>query len=119
MIIYCFVFSWEGFFFSVSTVLSFMWFVQFSCVLSFVVLMSVATPERGNKGEKDNLLNDELTKVRIKGKPALPPVAKNNLYKTQLCRNFMSNGKCKYGRVCQFAHGKKELEKYSSCVCCR
>ena len=87
MILYCSIVSLEGFVLSVSAVLSFMWFVQFSCVLSYVVLMSIATPERGNKGDKDNLLNDELTKVRIKGKPALPPVAKNNLYKTQLCRS--------------------------------
>ena len=33
--------------------------------------------------------------------------------KTKLCRNYMDTGKCKYGRVCQFAHGRKELEKYS------
>ena len=113
-----FIVSREGFVLSVSAVLCFMWYVQFSDALSFLTLMSKATTERGNKGEKDYLLNDELTEVRIKGKLALPPVAKNNLYKTRLCRNYMSNGKCKYGRVCQFAHGK-ELEKYSSCVCSR
>ena len=71
----------------------------------------------GKKDEKDVLLCEKITKTKIKGKPALPPVAKSNLYKTQLCRNFMSNGKCKYGRVCQFAHGRKELEKYSCTVC--
>ena len=47
----------------------------------------------------------------------LPSVAKSDMYKTKLCRNYMETGKCKYGRVCQFAHGRKELRKYSSCVC--
>ena len=81
-------------------------------------VMSVSIANGKKKDEKDVLLCDKLTKARIKGKPALPPVAKNNLYKTQLCRNYMSTGKCKYGRVCQFAHGRKELEKYSFIVCC-
>ena len=46
----------------------------------------------------------------------LPSVAKSDMYKTKLCRNYMETGRCKYGRVCQFAHGMKELIKYS-CVC--
>ena len=83
--------------------------------LATVMSVSIAN---GKKDEKDILLCEKITKTKIKGKPALPPVAKSNLYKTQLCRNFMSNGKCKYGRVCQFAHGRKELEKYSFTVCC-
>ena len=53
----------------------------------------------------------------IKGKPILSPVAKSKLYNSQLCRNHMSTGTCKYGRLCQFAHGMRELEKYSSLVC--
>ena len=47
----------------------------------------------------------------------LPSVAKSDMYKTKLCRNYMETGKCKYGKVCQFAHGMKELRKYSLCVC--
>ena len=47
----------------------------------------------------------------------LPPAATSDMYKTRMCRNYMETGKCKYGRVCQFAHGMKELRKYSSCVC--
>ena len=47
----------------------------------------------------------------------LRSVAKSDMYKTKLCRNYMETGRCKYGRVCQFAHGMKELRKYSSCVC--
>ena len=69
-----------------------------------------------NECEKDVLLSGKITRPMIKGKPIPPPVAKNNLFKTQLCRNYMSTGKCKYGRVYQFAHGRKELAKYSFTV---
>ena len=62
-------------------------------------------------------MDGKLMRPMIKGKSVLPPVAKSNLYKTQLCHNYMSTGTCKYGRVCQYAHGKKELAKYSSLVC--
>ena len=50
-------------------------------------------------------------------KRKLPPAAKSDMYKTRMCRNYMETGKCKYGKVCQFAHGMKELRKYSLCVC--
>ena len=50
-------------------------------------------------------------------KRKLPPAAKSDMYKTRMCRNYMETGRCKYGRVCQFAHGMKELRKYSLCVC--
>ena len=83
----------------------------------FLVTVMSASIANGKKDEKDVLLNGKLTRPMIKGKTVLPPVAKSNLYKTQLCRNYMSTGKCKYGRVCQFAHGRKELEKFSSIVC--
>lgn len=33
----------------------------------------------------------------------------NALYKTEMCRNWNEIGECRYGRSCQFAHGKKEL----------
>ena len=46
----------------------------------------------------------------------LPSVAKSDMYKTRMCRNYMETGRCKYGRVCQFAHGMKELRKYSLCL---
>lgn len=53
-----------------------------------------------NEYEIDALLDGKHMRPVTKGKPVLPPVAKNNLYKTQLCRNYMSTGKYKYGRVC-------------------
>lgn len=36
-------------------------------------------------------------------------VYRNSLYKTQLCRHFMSKGMCAQGAACQYAHGEKEL----------
>lgn len=39
----------------------------------------------------------------------LPQTARNNLYKTELCKHFMDTGACRYGSKCQFAHGEHEL----------
>lgn len=39
----------------------------------------------------------------------LPQTARNNLYKTELCKHFTENGACRYGSKCQFAHGEEEL----------
>jgi butyrate response factor 1 len=39
----------------------------------------------------------------------LPQTARNNLYKTELCKHFTENGACRYGSKCQFAHGEDEL----------
>lgn len=33
-----------------------------------------------------------------------------NLYKTELCEQFLSKGNCPYGAKCQFAHGAHELK---------
>ncbi|EEB09475.1 CCCH tandem zinc finger protein [Schizosaccharomyces japonicus yFS275] len=51
------------------------------------------------------------------------PVIKNNLYKTEPCKNWMAYGRCRYGSKCQFAHGPMELKtpvrhpKYKSRPC--
>lgn len=71
--------------------------------------------DRSNSVEKQN--HSEARPVVPKKPRKLPPVAKSNLYKTKMCRNFMDTGRCKYGRVCQFAHSKAELKKYSCRVC--
>ncbi|XP_039249290.1 uncharacterized protein LOC120326993 [Styela clava] len=42
--------------------------------------------------------------------PQQQPIASSR-YKTELCRPFEENGKCKYGDKCQFAHGKQELRQ--------
>ncbi|DAZ95509.1 TPA: hypothetical protein N0F65_001848 [Lagenidium giganteum] len=39
----------------------------------------------------------------------LPVSARNNLYKTELCKHFTETGTCRYGAKCQFAHGEEEL----------
>ena len=38
------------------------------------------------------------------------PKSDDPLYKSVLCKNF-TNGKCKYGKRCTFAHGKDDLKK--------
>lgn len=56
--------------------------------------------------------------------PQQQPLASSR-YKTELCRPFEENGKCKYGDKCQFAHGKQELRqlirhpKYKTELCRR
>lgn len=35
----------------------------------------------------------------------------NSRYKTELCRTFEEQGRCKYGSKCQFAHGLGELRE--------
>lgn len=40
---------------------------------------------------------------------ALPQTARNNLYKTELCKHFCETGSCRYNTKCQFAHGEEEL----------
>jgi len=48
---------------------------------------------------------------------------KQNLYKTELCKNFVETGQCRYGTKCQFAHGDEELRgvtrhpKYKTEIC--
>lgn len=46
-------------------------------------------------------------------------------YKTEMCKNWIEVGSCRYGNKCQFAHGEFELvdkmqplnEKYKSKMC--
>lgn len=35
-------------------------------------------------------------------------VTASSMYKTELCRNFLATGKCRYGVDCIFAHGSKD-----------
>lgn len=79
-----------------------------------------SSQELPNDREANETLSMDTSENRLIGAKGrkLPPVAKSNKYKTKMCRNFMETGKCRYGRVCQFAHGTKELKKYSLCVYC-
>jgi hypothetical protein len=40
--------------------------------------------------------------------PTAPP-PHNARYKTTLCKNWSAEGKCRYGKRCQFAHGPQEI----------
>ena len=35
-------------------------------------------------------------------------------FKRDLCNQFSRHGKCNYGNVCQFAHGKHDIISYAS-----
>lgn len=55
--------------------------------------------------------------------PSSETPTKQNLYKTELCRNWMETRQCRYGPKCQFAHGEDELRgllrhpKYKTEIC--
>jgi hypothetical protein len=36
-------------------------------------------------------------------------------YKTEMCRNWIESGSCNYGRKCNFAHGKEDLQQKLPC----
>ncbi len=37
------------------------------------------------------------------------PSMAQGLYKTEICKNWIENGYCRYGKKCQYAHGSKQL----------
>jgi len=61
-------------------------------------VQSVVSPEEIENEKK------EATKSIIEEE-----LAKQSLYKTELCRSFSDTGSCRYGHKCQFAHGEHEL----------
>ncbi|CAG8609090.1 10403_t:CDS:2 [Ambispora gerdemannii] len=65
----------------------------------------------------------ELQKVKPFYYPPPPPpplpmnkfnvrYEKSALYKTEICRNWQETGTCRYGSICQFAHGENELQRF-------
>ena len=34
-----------------------------------------------------------------------------SMYKRELCKNFTETGKCRFGELCQYAHGEEELSE--------
>ena len=75
------------------------------------------TPNSSNYSTQTITEDKPVSSDESQKRRQLPPIAKSGLYKTKQCRNYMDTGRCKYGRVCQFAHGRKELRKYSLRVC--
>lgn len=61
-------------------------------------------PCHGSPGRMQVLANGDIIDCG-----RLPQTARNNLYKTELCKHFMDTGACRYGSKCQFAHGEHEL----------
>lgn len=37
----------------------------------------------------------------------------NPLYKKNMCCNYLQYGKCSYGKLCQFAHSKEEMDEWN------
>ncbi|KAI9995953.1 hypothetical protein PInf_013131 [Phytophthora infestans] len=62
------------------------------------------TPSYGSPNRMHVLANGDIVDCG-----RLPQTARNNLYKTELCKHFTENGSCRYGSKCQFAHGEEEL----------
>ncbi|KAG2779055.1 hypothetical protein JG687_00006871 [Phytophthora cactorum] len=64
----------------------------------------IETPSYGSPNRMHVLANGDIVDCG-----RLPQTARNNLYKTELCKHFTENGSCRYGSKCQFAHGEDEL----------
>jgi butyrate response factor 1 len=53
---------------------------------------------------------DNLEKARAGGKKEkIEEKVDKTKYKTEMCKNWIEVGLCRYGNKCQFAHGGKEL----------
>ncbi|KAI9907345.1 hypothetical protein PsorP6_004520 [Peronosclerospora sorghi] len=64
----------------------------------------IETPSYGTSNRMHVLANGDIVDCG-----RLPQTARNNLYKTELCKHYTENGSCRYGSKCQFAHGEEEL----------
>ncbi|KAG6609701.1 zinc finger domain containing protein [Phytophthora cinnamomi] len=64
----------------------------------------IETPSYGSPNRMHVLANGDIVDCG-----RLPQTARNNLYKTELCKHYTENGSCRYGSKCQFAHGEEEL----------
>lgn len=80
----------------------------------------------GNDGEygdnNGNLNNNNGNKRNMRRKR--PVSEKGDLFKTELCENWVVRGSCTYGKKCHFAHGHDDLrnrlrvENYKTQPCC-
>lgn len=55
--------------------------------------------------------NDSMTES---ADSACEPKGTADKYKTELCKNWIENNQCRYGKKCQFAHGQDELAAYKA-----
>ncbi|KAF4323752.1 hypothetical protein BBO99_00000874 [Phytophthora kernoviae] len=72
--------------------------------MRMIDMSPIETPSYGSPGRMQVLANGDIIDCG-----RLPQTARNNLYKTELCKHFTENGSCRYGSKCQFAHGEEEL----------
>jgi len=71
-----------------------------------------------NQQINNKLLSNNLLLNCLQANPQLLNIHSNenqkqinySRYKTELCRQFIENGECKYGDKCQFAHGMPDLK---------
>ena len=69
----------------------------------------------GDKCQYTHGTNELKSNDFNQGSLAQIPIIQNNPqnvlinYKTQRCKNFEKNGICKYGELCTYAHGDKDL----------
>eukprot|EP01084_Bolivina_argentea_P238155 400114_1 len=68
-------------------------------------------------------LNGNLNQNRKKNK-RMSACEKGDLFKTELCENWVKKGHCTYGKKCHFAHGRDDIrtrwriENYKTQPCC-
>ena len=68
------------------------------------------TTTNNNSGASSNSSTPNATNgSRVQQQQQQQQQQKNpKLYKTELCRSWMENGRCNYGERCQYAHGDRE-----------
>ena len=90
------------------------WIARENAYYDYLMYWQMEEQRQNTQSKRENAqLCTPAAPVTPVKKRKLPPAATSDMYKTRMCRNYMETGKCKYGRVCQFAHGMKELRKYS------
>ncbi|KAL4506830.1 hypothetical protein ABPG72_001251 [Tetrahymena utriculariae] len=70
---------------------------------------STATSSDSDGENNQNLLQNQQGSSSSTTEPQ--NLIQKGRYKTELCRNFQLHGTCNYGKKCQYAHGRHELQQ--------
>ncbi|ETO34866.1 hypothetical protein RFI_02221 [Reticulomyxa filosa] len=71
-----------------------------------------------------DMTSNDMNTLRRRTKKKGYSQEKSDLYKTELCENWVSKGRCTYGRKCHFAHGFDDMKyrtrvaNYKTQPCC-
>jgi len=65
--------------------------------------------DRQFRPQPECIPESESTPQKLHVKKPVP-----NKFKTEMCRNFIKEGTCRYGNECTYAHGEHELNKKPS-----